>query len=234
MAASGRNRWDAHTFRQTWQRLKTTHRADFTRSADAIARWHQREALAYTNSYALFPHDAVDLDPSSLYAAAWHVDRLLPRLPQPQRNWLIFRAGIRETLGQPDAALGDYGAALELAPRDSRLLEQRAAIWIQKGEYARAKEDLQRALAILFDEHQAAKAEQGDGFQYFAHDVLRSSTLHEDLPRLCLVQDDPAGYGKPASSCWSCPGRTRRANSSAPSPGPACWRRKASSNRSGS
>jgi tetratricopeptide (TPR) repeat protein len=193
IAASGQKRWDAPTFRQAWLRLKSAYPTDFTRSADAIINWHRREALAYTNSYALFPKDLA-LDPSSWYAAAWYADRFLARLPKPQRNWLIFRAGIKDKLGQRDAALADYTAALEMAPRDEHLLKTLAALLMKQGEYAKAKEDMQRAMAILFAEYQEAKAQQGENFRYVAFDVFPISSFDRELAWLCLRVDDRTGY----------------------------------------
>jgi WD40 repeat protein/serine/threonine protein kinase/tetratricopeptide (TPR) repeat protein len=190
-AANGQIRWNAETFRQSWRQLKAAYPADFSQPTDAIVNWHKREALEYTNSYALFPETP---DPSPWHAAAWHVDRLLTLLPEPERNWLIFRAGIRERLSDVDGALADYAAALDLAPRDSGLLERRANIWIRKEGYANAKEDLQRALAILFAEHQITKADHEASFPYFAKDILDDSPIRSLLPKLCLLQDDRPGY----------------------------------------
>jgi tetratricopeptide (TPR) repeat protein len=96
--------------------------------------------------------------------------------------------------GQVKAVLADYSAALELAPRDETLLELRAKLLIEEGEHAKGKEDLQRALAILYADHQLAKAQQGAAFRYFAADVLYVSHPHQDLPLLCLEQEDRDGY----------------------------------------
>jgi tetratricopeptide (TPR) repeat protein len=195
-ASTASSRWNAESFRETWQRLKSAYPEDFSHPSAAIVNWHQRAALAYTLYEKLFPGFRDPNTPSLRYAAAWHLDRLLPLLDRPTRNWLILRAGMKDHLGQPDAALSDYTAALEMIPRDSALLEKRAELWIKQGEYTRAKDDLEGALAILFTEHQESKAQQGEAFRYFAGSVLGSSSLHDDLPRLCLQQNDLQGYRK--------------------------------------
>jgi tetratricopeptide (TPR) repeat protein len=187
----GLARRDAASFRATWQRLRAAYAKDFQGSAEAVLNWHQREALRFT---AWRPNAPRRTDPSELYAAVWHMDHLVPLLAKPARNWLILRGASKREMGQVEAALADYATALELAPRDENLLETRAGLLIGTDELAKAREDLQRALAILYAEHQQAKAQQGAGFRYYAADVLYISSVQKDLPLLCLGQDDREGY----------------------------------------
>ena len=181
--------WNAHAFRATWQRLKTAHPEDFQVQPSAILNWHQRQALWYTRRYTGDRHVK---DLSRWFAAAWHADRLLPLLGNSPRGWLILRAAMKEALGDHDAVLADYTAALDAAPRDEVLLRMRGRLYLQREDFELAKQDFLRELAIISGDYREAES-KGEAFTYAGANVLNTQNLQE-LVYLCLQQRDATSY----------------------------------------
>jgi tetratricopeptide (TPR) repeat protein len=72
--------------------------------------------------------------------------------PASQVSALVNRAIARDSIGEFDLALGDFDAALTLAPNDWSALRSRAAAYYRRGQLENAVADLTRAVTALPDD----------------------------------------------------------------------------------
>ena len=81
--------------------------------------------------------------------------------PKEKAKLYRYRADAKKALKDPDGAIEDYTLAIETDPGDGYSYEDRADLWANKGEYAKAKDDVTNAI-----KYQAGDTLLGNLFVY--------------------------------------------------------------------
>ena len=114
---------------------------------------------------------------------------------------------VYDNLGQPDEALEQYNLALDFNPDYGASLNNRGNIFYDRGDYERAIEDYERAIAVDYDAKYIPYFNRGISYfelgQYdqALADLNRSNELMPTYSppflsrgNLCLAQNDPQAY----------------------------------------